>query len=85
MDRIEGATAASTTSPGAPARRCAVPPALSSSSPALCRISKAACYALAGRIDLARATIMELPEERRYHAAGVVFNIGHPAADAGPI
>jgi hypothetical protein len=44
---------------------------------------KAACYALAGRIDLARGVIEGLPEARRYQAAGVVFNIGHPAADAG--
>jgi hypothetical protein len=44
---------------------------------------KAACYALAGRIDAARRVIEALPEERRYQAAGVVFDIGHPAADAG--
>ena len=44
---------------------------------------KAACYALAGKIDLAREVIEGLPEDRRYHAAGVVFNAGHPAADAG--
>jgi hypothetical protein len=44
---------------------------------------EAACYALAGKIDLARAVIERLPQERRYHAAGVVFSAGHPAADAG--
>lgn len=44
---------------------------------------KAACYALAGRIDRARDVIEELPEGRRYQAAGVVFEAGHPAADAG--
>lgn len=44
---------------------------------------KAACYALAGRIDQARAVIEGLPAERRYEAAGVVFEAGHPAADAG--
>ena len=43
----------------------------------------AACYALAGNIDLARGEIESLPRERRYHAAGVVFNTGHPAADSG--
>jgi hypothetical protein len=43
----------------------------------------AACYALAGRIDDARALIEGLPEEQRYHAAGFVFEAGHPAADAG--
>ena len=26
---------------------------------------------------------LELPEELRWHAAGVVFNVGHPVADAG--
>jgi hypothetical protein len=43
----------------------------------------AACYALAGRIDDARALIQGLPEEQRFRAAGVVFEAGHPAADAG--
>jgi hypothetical protein len=43
----------------------------------------AACYALAGRIDDARALIQGLPEDQRYHAAGYVFEAGHPAADAG--
>ncbi len=44
---------------------------------------KAACFALAGKIDRAREVIEALPEDRQYHAAGVVFNAGHPAADAG--
>ncbi len=44
---------------------------------------KAACYALAGKIDRARAVIDGLPQDRRYHAAGIVFEAGHPAADAG--
>lgn len=44
---------------------------------------EAACYALAGRIDRARAAIEGLPQEMRYQAAGVVFEAGHPAADAG--
>lgn len=44
---------------------------------------KAACYALAGRIDQARDVINALPQEQQYQAAGVVFNTGHPAADAG--
>jgi hypothetical protein len=43
----------------------------------------AACYALAGRIDRARVVIEGLPEGMRYQAAGVVFEVGHPAADAG--
>ena len=44
---------------------------------------KAACYALAGRIDRADAVIQGLPQEMQYQAAGVVFEAGHPAADAG--
>jgi hypothetical protein len=44
---------------------------------------KAACYALAGRMAQARETIESLPPGLRYAAAGVVFEAGHPAADAG--
>ncbi|MDH3270305.1 MAG: hypothetical protein OEN56_03170 [Gemmatimonadota bacterium] len=44
---------------------------------------QAACYALAGKIDLARASIERLPPAMRYQGAGVVFEAGHPAADAG--
>ena len=44
---------------------------------------KAACYALAGRLDQAREVIEGLPADLRYQAAGVVFQMGHPAADAG--
>lgn len=44
---------------------------------------KAACYALAGKIDRARSVIDGLPQPLRYRAAGVVFEAGHPAADAG--
>lgn len=44
---------------------------------------EAACYALAGRTELAREVIEGLPEELRYRAAAVVFDAGHPAADAG--
>lgn len=44
---------------------------------------QAACLALAGKVDLARDVVLRLPEHRRYHAAGVIFNTGHPAADAG--
>jgi len=47
------------------------------------QMHKAACYALAGKIDQARGVIEGLPADQRYHAAGVVFNAGHPAADAG--
>jgi hypothetical protein len=43
----------------------------------------AACYALAGKIELARASIEALAPDLRYRAAGVVFEAGHPAADAG--
>ena len=43
----------------------------------------ASCYALAGRIDLADQVIQQLPANRQVYAAEVVFNIGHPVADAG--
>ena len=44
---------------------------------------EAACFALAGRMDSARQRILQLPEDQRWSAAGVVFNVGHPVADAG--
>ena len=43
----------------------------------------AACYALAGKIDRAREVIDRLPSSDRSTAAGIVFEIGHPVADAG--
>ena len=43
----------------------------------------ASCYALAGRLDLADKVIQELPPNLRVYAAEIVFNIGHPVADAG--
>jgi hypothetical protein len=43
----------------------------------------AACYALAGKIDLARQAIEALPGDERGTAAGIVFAVGHPVADAG--
>jgi tetratricopeptide (TPR) repeat protein len=46
-------------------------------------MNAAGCYALAGKIELAREAIERLPEARRYEAAGIVFAAGHPAADAG--
>ncbi len=44
---------------------------------------RAACFALAGKIDSARATIARLEGDARYRAAGIVFDVGHPVADAG--
>ena len=44
---------------------------------------EAACLALAGHVGEARRVIDGLPQDVRYEAAGVVFNAGHPAADAG--
>jgi hypothetical protein len=44
---------------------------------------EAACYALAGRIERAREIIQGLEPDLQYQAAGVVFEAGHPAADAG--
>jgi hypothetical protein len=43
----------------------------------------AACYALAGKIDRARQVIDALPSDDRSQAAGIVFEVGHPVADAG--
>jgi tetratricopeptide (TPR) repeat protein len=43
----------------------------------------AACYALAGKIDRAREVIERLDRNDRSAAAGIVFTIGHPVADAG--
>ena len=43
----------------------------------------AACYALAGRIEQARGLIEVLPAGQRGQAASIVFNVGHPVADAG--
>ena len=43
----------------------------------------AACYALGGELDSARAVIDRLPEGDRYRAVGVVFAVAHPVADAG--
>jgi hypothetical protein len=43
----------------------------------------AACWAVAGRTERAREAILALPESQRDAAAGIVFGIGHPIADAG--
>jgi len=43
----------------------------------------AACYALGGKVDLARDVIDRLAARDRYQAAGIVFNVAHPVADAG--
>jgi hypothetical protein len=43
----------------------------------------AACFALAGRIDDARRIIDRLAPKDRHRAAGIVFDVGHPVADAG--
>ena len=43
----------------------------------------ASCYALAERLDLAEREINKLPPNLRGQAVAIVFNIGHPVADAG--
>ncbi|MDJ0597865.1 MAG: serine/threonine-protein kinase [Crocosphaera sp.] len=43
----------------------------------------AGCYALAGKIDQADKLIQTLSSQEQYKAAGIVFAIGHPVADAG--
>ena len=44
---------------------------------------QAACFALAGRIDDARRVIDRLEPAERHRAAHIVFDVGHPVADAG--
>lgn len=43
----------------------------------------AACFALAGKIERARAIIEEMSAGDRGAAANVLFNVAHPVADAG--
>ena len=43
----------------------------------------AACFALAGKIERARAIIEEMSSGDRGAAANVLFNVAHPVADAG--
>jgi serine/threonine protein kinase len=43
----------------------------------------AACYALAGKIDAADLAIGQLDPQLRAQAVNIVFEIGHPVADAG--
>ncbi len=43
----------------------------------------AACYALAGNVDRARELIGTLEADDQWRAAGIVFNVAHPVADAG--
>jgi hypothetical protein len=43
----------------------------------------AACLALAGKIDAARRVIDLRPQHERANAAYIVFDVGHPVADAG--
>jgi hypothetical protein len=43
----------------------------------------AACFALAGRIDDARRIIDALEPAERNGAVAIVFDVGHPVADAG--
>ncbi|MGH7521709.1 MAG: tetratricopeptide repeat protein [Gemmatimonadales bacterium] len=43
----------------------------------------AACFALGGKIEAARRVIDRLPPGERHRAAGIVFEVAHPVADAG--
>jgi serine/threonine protein kinase len=43
----------------------------------------AGCWALAGKIDEARSLLDRLPPAQRWRAAGIVFDLAHPVADAG--
>ena len=44
---------------------------------------EAACLALAGKIARAREVLRDLPPDDQWRGAGVVFDVGHPVADAG--
>ena len=43
----------------------------------------ASCYALAGKIDLAKQTLERAPKSEQAYAASILFQIGHPVADRG--
>jgi hypothetical protein len=43
----------------------------------------AACYAIAGRIEDARALLKASDEATRIKAVGILFDVAHPVADAG--
>ena len=43
----------------------------------------AGCWALAGRIEEARSALEQVPAAERWRAAGIVFDLAHPVADAG--
>ena len=43
----------------------------------------AGCWALAGKIDESRGVLGRVPEADRWRAAGIVFDLAHPVADAG--
>src|SRR5438094_283039 len=43
----------------------------------------AGCSALAGGIGEPRSALARVPEQERWRAAGIVFDLGHPVADAG--
>lgn len=44
---------------------------------------QAACLALAGKIDRARELLAGLRGDSQWRAAGIVFDVAHPVADAG--
>ena len=44
---------------------------------------RAACFAVAGRIETAREILAGMPGADAERAAGIVFEVGHPIADAG--
>ena len=44
---------------------------------------QAACYSLAGKIAEADTVLAGLGPDQARYAAGIVFNVGHPVADAG--
>jgi hypothetical protein len=43
----------------------------------------ATCLAMAGKTERSREAMHRIAENQRYAAAGIMFNVGHPIADAG--
>jgi hypothetical protein len=43
----------------------------------------ATCLAMGGKTVRSREVMQRIAEDQRYAAAGIMFNVGHPIADAG--
>ena len=47
------------------------------------RGAAAGCFALAGKLERARGYLLQVDPGQRWRAAGIVFDLAHPVADAG--